>query len=494
MSDIRVRFCPSPTGNPHVGMIRTALFNWAFARHVGGTFVFRIEDTDAARDSQDSYEALVESMRWLGLDWDEGPEVGGEYGPYRQSERMDIYADVVEKLLASGFAYRCYCSAAELEAKREIATAEKRTPGYDGTCRVLSPEQIEAFVAEGREPVIRYRMPGTDFTWNDLVRGELTFQAEHVPDFVLVRANGDPLYTLVNPVDDAMMRITHVLRGEDLLSSTPRQLALFEGLKAIGVAEEAPAYGHLPYVMGEGNKKLSKRDPESSLAMYRSKGYLPEALLNYLALLGWSMGNDVEFFSPTELTQAFTLERVNPNPARFDLKKCTSINGDWIRHIAQADLLERLIPFLESAGVTSTPITLEERDRLALVIPLIQERLDTLDAAPELIAFLFMPAAQVHIDPELWTLESAQVLDTAGKVLGEVKDWNAQEVQAALRESLVEGLSLKPKLAFGPVRTAICGRKISPPLFESMEILGKTESLLRIENARARAVAGPSSE
>ncbi len=283
--------------------------------------------------------------------------------------------------------------------------------------------------------------------------------------------------------------------GERIYShQRPDNLPFFEGLKAIGVAEEAPAYGHLPYVMGEGNKKLSKRDPESSLAMYRSKGYLPEALLNYLALLGWSMGNDVEFFSPTELTQAFTLERVNPNPARFDLKKCTSINGDWIRHIAQADLLERLIPFLESAGVTSTPITLEERDRLALVIPLIQERLDTLDAAPELIAFLFMPAAQVHIDPELWTLESAQVLDTAGKVLGEVKDWNAQEVQAALRESLVEGLSLKPKLAFGPVRTAICGRKISPPLFESMEILGKTESLLRIENARARAVAGPSSE
>ena len=238
MSDIRVRFCPSPTGNPHVGMIRTALFNWAFARHVGATFVFRIEDTDAARDSQDSYEALVESMRWLGLDWDEGPEVGGAYGPYRQSERMEIYADVVHRLIESGFAYRCYCSADELDAKRKIAAAQKRTPGYDGTCRELSREQVEIFVAEGRQPVVRYRMPGSDFTWNDLVRGDLSFQAEHVPDFVLVRANGDPLYTLVNPVDDAMMRITHVLRGEDLLSSTPRQLALFEGLKAVGVAEE----------------------------------------------------------------------------------------------------------------------------------------------------------------------------------------------------------------------------------------------------------------
>lgn len=494
MSDIRVRFCPSPTGNPHVGMIRTALFNWAFARHVGGTFVFRIEDTDAARDSQDSYLALIESMRWLGLEWDEGPEVGGPHGPYRQSERMGIYAEVVEKLLEAGFAYRCYCSATELEAKRELATAEKRTPGYDGSCRELSEEQIAAFVSQGREPVIRYRMPGTDFTWNDLIRGEVTFQAEHVPDFVLVRANGDPLYTLVNPVDDAMMNITHVLRGEDLLSSTPRQLALFQGLTAIGVAQRTPDYGHLPYVMGEGNKKLSKRDPESSLAMYRSKGYLPEALLNYLALLGWSMGNDIEFFSPMELTEAFTLERVNPNPARFDLKKCTSINGDWIRHISESDLCDRLVSFMESAGVTSTPITVEERTLLARVVPLIQERLDTLDAAPELVEFLFIPAVKLIIEPGLWTGESAQVLETAGSVLAEVHDWNAEAIQAALREALVEGLGLKPKLAFGPVRTAICGRKISPPLFESMEILGRQESLLRIGNGREHALARPLSD
>lgn len=494
MSDIRVRFCPSPTGNPHVGMIRTALFNWAFARHVGGTFVFRIEDTDAARDSQDSYLALIESMRWLGLEWDEGPEVGGPHGPYRQSERMGIYAEVVEKLLEAGFAYRCYCSATELEAKRELATAEKRTPGYDGSCRELSEEQIAAFVSQGREPVIRYRMPGTDFTWNDLIRGEVTFQAEHVPDFVLVRANGDPLYTLVNPVDDAMMNITHVLRGEDLLSSTPRQLALFQGLTAIGVAQRTPDYGHLPYVMGEGNKKLSKRDPESSLAMYRSKGYLPEALLNYLALLGWSMGNDIEFFSPMELTEAFTLERVNPNPARFDLKKCTSINGDWIRHISESDLCDRLVSFMESAGVTSTPMTVEERTLLARVVPLIQERLDTLDAAPELVEFLFIPAVKLIIEPGLWTGESAQVLETAGSVLAEVHDWNAEAIQAALREALVEGLGLKPKLAFGPVRTAICGRKISPPLFESMEILGRQESLLRIGNGREHALARPLSD
>jgi len=228
--------------------------------------------------------------------------------------------------------------------------------------------------------------------------------------------------------------------------------------------------------------------------MYREKGYLPEALLNYLALLGWSMGNDVEFFSPKELTQAFTVERVNPNPARFDLKKCTSINGDWIRHLEPTDLLERLVPFLESAGVSSRPISSEERDRLVQVIPLIQERLDTLGAAPELIAFLFTTAAQIEIDPDLWTSESAQVLRMAGTILEKLPDWNADAIQGTLRESLVDGLSLKPKLAFGPVRTAICGRKISPPLFESMEILGKAESLLRIENATAQAVGGPLSE
>ena len=322
----------------------------------------------------------------------------------------------------------------------------------------------------------------------------MSFAAEHVPDFVLVRANGDPLYTLVNPVDDAMMNITHVLRGEDLLSSTPRQLALFTGLQAVGVAQSTPAYGHLPYVMGEGNKKLSKRDPESSLAMYRAKGYLPEALLNYLALLGWSMGNDVEFFSPKELTQAFTLERVNPNPARFDLKKCTSINGDWIRHIDPADLIDRLIPFLEISGVTTTPISAGERQRLAQVVPIIQERLDTLDAAPELISFLFAPGERVSIDPELWTDQSEQVLDVASRELEVLAQWDSDSIQTALRTSLVEGLSLKPKLAFGPVRTAICGRKISPPLFESMEILGKEESLLRINRAQVLASSRPLSD
>ena len=481
---VRVRFCPSPTGNPHVGMVRTALFNWAYARHTGGTFVFRIEDTDAARDSEESYDALLSALSWLGLTWDEGPVVGGPHGPYRQSERMDIYADVARRLLEGGFAYECFCSTEELEAAREKAMAEKRAPGYDGHCRNLTADQIAAYRAAGREAVIRLRMPDRDLTWDDLVRGPVTFAADQVPDYVLVRANGDPLYTLVNPVDDALMRITHVLRGEDLLSSTPRQIALYEALAAIGVSDgTTPRFGHLPYVMGEGNKKLSKRDPESSLQMYRDEGYLPEALLNYLALLGWSMGEDREFFSPQELAAAFTLERVSPNPARFDLKKCTAINGDWIRTLQSEDLAERVIPFLERAGVVADPLPADQRAILMSAIPLIQERLDTLAQAVGMLSFLFVDAVQ--IEPEAREAMDVSVVSAALSALEPVSEWTALEIEAALRAALIDGLGLKPKVAFTPVRIAVTGRRVSPPLFESMEILGREVSL-----ARLRAAAG----
>jgi len=465
-------------------MVRTALFNWAYARHTGGTFVFRIEDTDAARDSEESYDALLSALSWLGLTWDEGPVVGGPHGPYRQSERMDIYADVARRLLEGGFAYECFCSTEELEAAREKAMAEKRAPGYDGHCRNLTADQIAAYRAAGREAVIRLRMPDRDLTWDDLVRGPVTFAADQVPDYVLVRANGDPLYTLVNPVDDALMRITHVLRGEDLLSSTPRQIALYEALAAIGVSDgTTPRFGHLPYVMGEGNKKLSKRDPESSLQMYRDEGYLPEALLNYLALLGWSMGEDREFFSPQELAAAFTLERVSPNPARFDLKKCTAINGDWIRTLQSEDLAERVIPFLERAGVVADPLPADQRAILMSAIPLIQERLDTLAQAVGMLSFLFVDAVQ--IEPEAREAMDVSVVSAALSALEPVSEWTALEIEAALRAALIDGLGLKPKVAFTPVRIAVTGRRVSPPLFESMEILGREVSL-----ARLRAAAG----
>ncbi len=492
MSDsaVRVRFCPSPTGNPHVGMVRTALFNWAFARHTGGTFVFRIEDTDSARDSEESYEALVAALRWLGLDWDEGPGVGGPYGPYRQSERMaqGLYADVAERLRGGGFAYECFCSPDELEERREHAMAQGRAPGYDGHCRGLSAEQIDAYRADGRRPVLRMRMPDVDCTWDDLVRGPITFTAENVPDYVLVRANGEPLYTLVNPVDDALMGITHVLRGEDLLSSTPRQIALYAALAELGIGPgSVPRFGHLPYVMGEGNKKLSKRDPQSSLQWYRDEGYLPEALLNYLSLLGWSMGEDREFYSAEEMARAFTLDRVSPNPARFDLKKCTAINADWIRALDAGDLAARIVPYLAAAGVVGEPLTDDQRRMLDAAVPLVHERLDTLAAAVPMLSFLLGSDERFAADP---ADVAATLGPTAGPTLQAAVDslsalthWSTPAIEGALRTALIEGLGLKPKVAFGPVRVAVTGRRVSPPLFESIELLGRDRTLSRLRAA-----------
>ena len=318
-TDVRVRFCPSPTGTPHVGLIRTALFNWAYARHTGGTLVFRIEDTDAERDSEESYLQLLDALQWLHIDWDEGIDVGGPHGPYRQSERTDIYLEVIEKLKAAGHLYESFATGEEIEA-RNVAAGRDPKQGYDNFERDLSDAEKAGFVSDGRQPALRLRVPDTDLSFDDLVRGEITFPAGSFTDFVVVRPNGAPLYTFVNPVDDALMGITHVLRGEDLLSSTPRQIALYTALIEIGVTTAIPRFGHLPYVMGEGNKKLSKRDPESSLFHHRDRGFIPEGLINYLALLGWSLAADRDVFSIDEMVAAFEVVDVNPNPARFDVK------------------------------------------------------------------------------------------------------------------------------------------------------------------------------
>lgn len=351
---VRVRFCPSPTGTPHVGLIRTALFNWAWARHTGGTMVFRIEDTDAARDSEESFGQILDALAWLGIDWDEGVNVGGPHEPYRQSQRGDIYQDVLAKLVESGHVYEDFSTPDEVEARHK-AKGEDPKLGYDNYDRDLTDEQKQAFREEGRKPVLRLRMPDEDISFNDLVRGEISFKAGSVPDFVVARANGKPLYTLVNPVDDALMGITQVLRGEDLLSSTPRQIALYRALMDIGVAEFIPEFGHLPYVMGEGNKKLSKRDPESNLFHHRDNGFIPEGLLNYLALLGWSLSADEDIFSVEQLVENFDIHNVLANPARFDVKKATAINGTHIRLLDPQDFRNRLIPYLQSAGLVGRP-------------------------------------------------------------------------------------------------------------------------------------------
>ena len=373
---VRVRFCPSPTGTPHVGLVRTALFNWAYARHNGGTFVFRIEDTDAARDSEESYQAILEALRWLGLDWDEGVEVGGPQGPYRQSQRSEIYRDVIARLVEAGEAYPAYSTPEEVEA-RHLAAGRNPKLGYDNYDRDLTADQRAAYEAEGRKPVLRLRMPDEDISWHDLVRGETTFAPGSVPDFALTRATGDPLYTLVNPVDDALMKITHVLRGEDLMPSTPRQIALHRALMRVGVAERIPEYAHLPTVLGEGTKKLSKRDPQSNLFLHRDRGFLPEGLLNYLALLGWGIAEDRDVFSLEEMVTAFDVIDVNSNPARFDQKKAEAINAEHIRRLTPAEFAARLRAFFAEHGHDTG---LDESD-FATAADLVQTRIVVLSDA-----------------------------------------------------------------------------------------------------------------
>jgi glutamyl-tRNA synthetase len=479
-SDVRVRFCPSPTGTPHVGLVRTALFNWAYARHTGGTFVFRIEDTDAARDSEESYQQILEALRWLGLDWDEGIDVGGPHGPYRQSQRSDVYRDVIDRLVAAGHVYESFSDAAEIDARNEAAGRSKQL-GYDNFDRNLTDEQRAAFRAEGREPALRLRVPDADLSFDDLVRGEITFPAGSFTDFVVVRPNGQPLYTLVNPVDDAIMGITHVLRGEDLLSSTPRQIALYHALVDIGLTDVVPRFGHLPYVMGEGNKKLSKRDPESNLFHHKDRGFIPEGLVNYL-----------DVFSLDEMVAAFDVVNVNPNPARFDLKKAESINGDHIRLLAPEDFAERTIPYLAAAGVFEEAPTEEQRALLAAATPLVQERVGLLGETPGMLGFLFTTADRLEYADDAVAglpVNAPDVLAAARDALTGLSDeqWTTEHIQSSLAERLVEGLGLKPRVAYGPVRVAVSGRRVSPPLFESLELLGRAESLDRIERLQARA-------
>ncbi|MGY4645663.1 glutamate--tRNA ligase [Cellulomonas sp. URHB0016] len=492
-SAVRVRFCPSPTGTPHVGMIRTALFNWAYARHTGGRFVFRIEDTDAARDSEESYLQLLDALRWLGLDWDEGVEVGGPHAPYRQSQRYDLYQDVVRRLVEGGHAYESFSTPEEVEARHRAAGRDPKL-GYDGYDRDLTDEQRASYRAEGREPVLRMRMPDEDITFTDLIRGDITFKAGSVPDYVIVRANGHPLYTLVNPVDDAFMGITHVLRGEDLLSSTPRQVVLYRALLDLGVASVLPQFGHMPYVMGEGNKKLSKRDPESDLFLHRDRGFTPEGLLNYLALLGWGISPDNDVFTMPELVAAFDIADVNPNPARFDLKKAEAINSAHVRMLAGDDFRDRLVPYLHRGGLVPTDsyADLEPAHRALLDAgaPLIQERITLLGEAVPMLGFLFVADDALTVEDDARGAlrdDAAAALDAAHAALSAIPEdgFTTAATQEALQAALVDGLGLKPRFAFTPLRVALSGRRVSPPLFESMEILGQASTLARLAALRA---------
>ncbi len=480
---VRVRFAPSPSGDLHVGNVRTALYDWAFARSTGGTFVLRIEDTDQTRVRPEYIESALGTLRWLGLDWDEGPGTGGEFGPYLQSERLETYAHWVQRFLCAGDAYYCYCTQEELAARRAGGPS-----GYDGHCRDLTPAQIAAYQAEGRRPVVRFKMPDGSTTFTDLVLGEVTFDHAHVPDFVLTRSEGAPLYTLAVAVDDVLMRITHVVRGMDLLSSTPRQIAVY---RAMGVDEsQFPLFAHLPYVLGRDGQRLSKRNGVVSVNWYREQGFLPEAICNYLALLGWSPGDNREEFTLAEMAAEFDLARVNSNSAQFDVRKLEAINADKIRALDPADFAARLTPFLIADGLVADPPSAAEAALIAAAAPLVQVRCTTLAGGAAMLGFLFTAEDEFRVDPEdgakALTAEAGPLLAAAHQALSGLAPWTAEDIEATLRTALVEGLGLKPRAAFsGALRVAITGRRAGIPLFESIELLGRERTLGRLAQGQA---------
>jgi glutamyl-tRNA synthetase len=468
VADVRVRFAPAPTGYLHVGGARTALYNWLFARHHGGSFVLRIEDTDRARSTEESVEAIQELLRWLGVDWDEGPTVGGPFEPYRQTERLDLYRQVVDDLASQGAAYRCYCTPEELEERRAQARARGEPPGYDGRCRTLTAEQRAAHEAEGRPFAWRFHTGDQDVLVGDLVRGEARFPASDIRDFVILRSDGTPTYLLAAAVDDWKMQISHVLRGEDLFSSTPRQILLLEGL---GV-KDLPEYAHLPLLLGPDRQPLSKRHGSVAVEWFRDHGYLPEAVVNYLALLGWSYDDHTTFFTREELVKRFDISRVSRNPAAFDPEKLEWMNGHYIREADPEEFAALLGEALNRRGVRAHPETVRA------AAPLVQERSRTLEEAADLLRFL---SEDVEPDEKAVRVLEGQeeYLAAVATRLAELEDWSAASIRKEL-EAVKEERGLSSRKAYQPVRAAVTGSLVSPPLFESIELLGRERTLARL--------------
>jgi len=491
---VRVRYAPSPTGEPHVGNIRTALFNWLFARHHGGQFILRIEDTDQDRLVPGATTAIMSALQWLGLDWDEGPGVGGPFGPYVQSERLPLYQERAQWLVEQGWAYPCYCSEERLQQLRERQRAMGIPPGYDRRCRNLSPEERRRLEKQGIRPVIRFKVPlqgETAFT--DLIRGPVTWKNRLLDDFVLLKSDGWPTYHLANVVDDHAMHITHVLRAEEWLPSTPRHILLY---RAFGY--EPPQFAHLPMILGPDRSKLSKRHGAVSVLQFREMGYLPEAMLNYLALLGWSLDGQTELFTREDLIRYFSLERVHSAPAVFNHEKLTWMNGVYIRQLPPEDLTDRLLPFLErpeaQGGLPDGVPRPLDRDYVRRIVPLIQDRLKLLGEGAELTRFFFVdePYEPDLLVPKGW--EPARALNALEQALARVRalpEWTAPTLETALR-GLAQDLGVKTGPLFTIVRVAVTCRTVAPPLFETMQVLGRETCLRRMETARERlqALAG----
>ena len=478
---VRVRYAPSPTGEPHIGNIRTAIFDWLFARSAGGAFIIRIEDTDQARTVAGAAESLLDALRWLGLDWDEGPDVGGDYGPYVQSQRLSSYERVAEQLLDAGKAYRCYCSPERLAELRREQGRAKQHVGYDRRCRNLSDTDRAAQESSGITPVVRFAMPRTGTTTvSDLVRGEVSFENQLVDDFVMLKSDGFPTYHLANVADDHAMEISHVLRAEEWLPSTPRHLHIYRAL-----GWEPPAFAHLPTVLAPDRSKLSKRHGATSAVEYREMGYLPQAMVNFLALLGWSLDDKTELFSAQELITSFTIERVSRAGAVFNAEKLGWMNGHYIRQLDAGDLADALLEYW-SLYPPAEFDGLPERPYLVRIAPLIQERLKTLGDVAPLTQFFFKPDAEYEVaDLAQKGMDSEAArgaLQAALAALEGVGRFDAGSIEAVLR-SLAESLGLKTGQLLGTLRVATTGQRVSPPLFETMELLGRERTLEAVRAA-----------
>ena len=481
--EVRVRFAPSPTGLPHIGNIRTALFNWLFARHHGGKFVVRVEDTDQERLVPGASEAVLDALDWLDLQWDEGPRVEGPHGPYYQSQRLDVYRDTAEKLMAGGFAYRCFCPEERLEQLRKEQSRSKNRQGYDRRCRGLSVATRKSLEAQGGPSVVRFAMPVSGVTvLNDVIHGEVVWQNDLLDDFILLKSDGFPTYHLAVVTDDHLMNVTHVLRAEEWLPSTPRHLQIYQALEI-----EPPRFGHLPMILGPDRAKLSKRHGATAAEEYRDDGFLPEAMLNFMALLGWSLDDKTEVMDRRMLVQNFSLERINKSAAIFDLEKLIWMNGVYIRQLSVSDLAERVLPFLERELPPSLlPV---DGEYLLRIVPLIRERIKLLADAAHLTSYFF--EEELDYDPGALVQKGMEYRDVppalaaARDELGRAGELQHEPLEQSLR-AVAAAAGLKPRQFFGLLRVAVTGREVSPPLFETMEVLGKERVLSRIDAAIGR--------
>ena len=480
---IRVRYPPSPTGEPHVGNVRTAIFNWLFARHHGGAFVIRIEDTDQARKVEGAVEGQLEALTWLGVDWDEGPDIGGVYGPYTQSERLLLYRDAADDLLDRGSAYRCYCSIERLTEMRKKQAERKAHGGYDRHCRDLTDEERREHERTGTTPVVRFRMPLDGTTGvTDLVRGDVSFENRLIDDFVILKSDGFPTYHLANVVDDHLMEISHVMRAEEWLSSAPRHVQLYAALRW-----ELPAFAHLPIILAPDRSKLSKRHGATSVLEYREKGYLPDAMVNFLTLLGWSLDDKTEILSTDELVKHFGIGRVSKAGAIFSTDKLDWMNGVYLREMGADDLADALLDHWSRFPPMQIP-DLPEKAYLLKIVPLIQERIKTLADAAPLIAFFFRDEIEYEQDELVQKGMDAgrtrEGLRAALAGLSGLDSFEAESIEDVLRP-LADELGIKTGQLFGSLRVATSGQRVAPPLFESMEVLGKERTLASIEKALA---------